>query len=119
MGLTAGFEGVSSGRGVLLAFDQDAAFKPGSCTNQGDQMGPSDRASASLGGLDELENHGQDGGRAARVTGDLGAEFYRDEVDWMGLVVRRHLTMPTRQAAAASSVGNAVFSSNSLRCWTQ
>lgn len=73
MGLTAGIVGVSSGRGVLLALDQDAAFKPGSCTNQGDQMDPSHRAPADLGGLDELEHHGQDGGRAARVTGDLRA----------------------------------------------
>ncbi len=87
MGLTAGIVGVSSDRGVLLAFDQDAAFKPGSCTNQGDQMAVT-AAPAGLGGLDELEHHGQHGGRTARVTGDLGAELYRGEVDSMGLVVR-------------------------------
>ena len=59
----------------LAALNQDAVLEPRAGADQGDQVGSGDRAPPVLGGLDELEHHGEGGGRASGAAGDLGAEL--------------------------------------------
>src|SRR6478609_11246737 len=55
------------------AFDELAAAERGAGTDEGDQVGRVHRAPAGLGGLDELERHGQAGRSRAGALGDLAA----------------------------------------------
>jgi len=60
--------------GVLVrSFNEFAVAERGPATDERDQMWCVDRAPAGLGGLDELERHGQPGGAGAGPLGDLAA----------------------------------------------
>ncbi|GAA5033366.1 hypothetical protein GCM10023317_85220 [Actinopolymorpha pittospori] len=78
---------------VVGAFDEvavDEAAGPGA--DEGDEVGCVDRPPPGLGGLDELEGHGQAAGPGAGTFGDLGAvpdgRESRLQIG-IGLVVRR------------------------------
>lgn len=60
-------------------FDEVAAFEAGSGADECDEARCVDRPTACLGGLDELEDHGKRGGRAAGALGDLGPQPHRRE----------------------------------------
>lgn len=57
----------------VFALDEDAALEAGARADEGDQVGSCDRTPAFLGGLDQLEHHGE-GGWAAGPAGDLGPQ---------------------------------------------
>ncbi|OKJ07809.1 hypothetical protein AMK20_25100 [Streptomyces sp. TSRI0261] len=70
--------------------DKVTAFEARSCADEGDEVGRLPCPPAGLGGLDELEGHGQGGCRAAappRVT--LVRSRTVENVDSIGFVVRR------------------------------
>jgi hypothetical protein len=78
-----------SGKVVTLpglgAFGEVAAFEAGSGADEGHEVGRVDRPPARLSGLDELEDHGKRGGRAASARGDLGPQPYRREGRFDGI----------------------------------
>jgi hypothetical protein len=57
-----------SGGGELGPLDELTAFETGAGTDEGDGVGCIDGPPSSLGGLDELEDHGKRGGRAVVST---------------------------------------------------
>jgi hypothetical protein len=57
-----------SGRVSFGAFDEVSSFEAGSGADEGDEVGCVDGPPPLLGGLDELEDHGEGGGRAAGAT---------------------------------------------------
>lgn len=59
---------------ALGAFDEVAALEAGSGTDHGDEVGCVRGPPPLPGGLDELEDHGQGGGRAASARVDLGPQ---------------------------------------------
>jgi hypothetical protein len=62
------------GDGVFVeSLDELSIDEPSSCADERDQMGRVHRSPAGLGGLDQLEGHGQAGGPRAWPLGDLGA----------------------------------------------
>jgi len=65
--------------GLVLSPDQDTVPGPGACPDQRHQVGSGDRPPAGLGGLDELEDHGDGCGRAVGAAGDLGSQLDRGE----------------------------------------
>lgn len=81
----AGFSG-DVGLGSL---EQDAGLESSAGTDQGHRVGAGDRAPAGLGGLDQLERHGQGRGRAAGTRVTLVRSLTVEKVDSMGFVVRR------------------------------
>ena len=76
---------------VLLvgSFDELAGVEDGAGVDEGDQVGCVDGAPAGLGGLNELERHGQPGGLAAGSAVSLVRCRTVANVDSIGLVVRR------------------------------
>jgi hypothetical protein len=70
--------GHRSGRRID-ALDQDAAFEACACAGQGDEMGCVDGTPPLLGGLNELERHGQASRAAVRSFGDAGAMSHGGE----------------------------------------
>lgn len=66
-----------------------AALEAGSSADQGDEVGCDHGPPPLLGGLDELEDHGQGGGRAAGAPGDLGPQPDGGESRLIGFVVRK------------------------------
>uniref|UniRef100_UPI00403FD2A4 hypothetical protein n=1 Tax=Streptomyces sp. DG1A-41 TaxID=3125779 RepID=UPI00403FD2A4 len=73
----------------LGAFYEVAALEAGSGPDKRDEVGCVDRSPPLLGGLDELEDHGEGGRRAAGALGDLGPEPDLARVDSIAFVVRR------------------------------
>ena len=59
---------------VVGSFDEFALLEQRSCSDEGDQVWGVHGAPAGLGGLDELERHGDPGGPGARSLGDALAE---------------------------------------------
>ena len=58
--------------GELGAFDEDAPLEAGAGPDEGDEVRTVHRPPAVLGGLDELERHGEAGGFGAGALGHLG-----------------------------------------------
>lgn len=79
---------MSSDEAGLGALDQDAVLEQGPGADQRDQVSTGDRASAGLGGLDQLEYH-RKGPRmpAPRVT--LVHSCTVEDIDSRGFVFRR------------------------------
>jgi hypothetical protein len=64
---------------LILALDEQAAFEAGSGADERHEMGRVHGSPAGLGGLDELEDHGQCGGAGAGALGDLGPQSHGGE----------------------------------------
>jgi hypothetical protein len=78
-----------SGRSGLLTLDQDAVLELRARAHERHQVGSSDRAPAGLGGLNQLEHHGQGYGETAGSAVTLVRSLTVEKVDSMGFVVRR------------------------------
>ncbi len=68
------------------ALDELTAFEAGSGAHECDEVGCVHGSPSGLGGLDELEDHGEGGGRATGAAGDLGPQADSGEggLDRMG-----------------------------------
>lgn len=56
------------------AFNEVSSFEAGSGADEGEEVGRIHGPPPLLGGLDELEDHGQGGGAGAGAAGDLGPQ---------------------------------------------
>lgn len=88
---------------ALGAFDEAAAFEAGSGADEGDEVGCVHGPPPWLGGLDELEDHGECGGAGAGASGDLGPQAHGRELDSIGFVVRRWIQCSAGKSKNASS----------------
>src|SRR5207253_2015466 len=70
--LNRGVVGGLSGLEYGVAFNELAAFEAGPGADERDEVGCVDGAPAFLGGVDQLECHGDPGGLGAGPVGDLG-----------------------------------------------
>lgn len=71
------------------AFDEVSSFEAGSGADEGDEVGCIDGPPPLLGGLDELEDHGEGGGRLPAPLVTFMRSRTGAKVDSMGFVVRR------------------------------
>lgn len=80
-----------------MAFDELAAFEAGAGSDEGDEVGCVHDPPASLGGLDELEDHREGGGGVPLLEWLAGEQ---------AIASRKSITLPAPASAAAAFPGS-------------